>query len=289
MIKKKTVVSIVIVSFNTKDLLVSCLNSIEKFADVPYEVIVSDNGSTDGTIEEIKKLKNVHLIENNANIGFARGNNVARAFSKGKYVLFLNPDTLLKEHVLSTTVEYLEGNTDVGAVTCKVVLQSGELDKDTRRSFPTPWVALTHFSGFDRLFPHSKFFAKYWYGYLDENKTHEIEALQGAYFLVNRDILNKVGWFDEDYFLDGEDIDLCWKIKEAGYKLMYIPAVSIIHIKKGSKSKHRSLRSVTGGVDAMGIFYRKRLQKRYPMPVNVMVLLGIKLLRFVRVTKFYLS
>lgn len=289
----KPLVSIVIVSFNTKDLLKDCLHSIEEFSDVPVEVIISDNGSTDGTIEYLKKFKtkifSVTLLENNSNLGFAKGNNAAKSYANGKYVLFLNPDTILRGNVLSQTVDFLEENKDVAAITPKVVLPNGELDKDTRRTFPTPFVALTHFSGLDRLFPKSKLFSKYWYGYLREDETHEIEALQGAYFLIKKDVLDKVFWFDEDYFLDGEDIDLCFKIHDAGYRIYYYPKVSILHIKKGSKSKNRSLRSIVGGVKAMEIFYRKRMWSRYPLPLNLLVLLGIKILVFIRTAKYYLK
>ena len=287
--KNQPLVSIVIVSFNTKDLLVSCLNSIKELGDVSHNIFVSDNGSIDGTVEALKKRKDVELVENSANLGFARANNVVRNRKIGKYVLFLNPDTLLQKSVLSETVNYLQENKDVGALTCKVVLPDGSFDKDTTRSFPTPFVALTHFLGFDRVFPRSKIFSKYWYGYLDHEKPQEIDSLQGAYFLARRNVLDKVEWFDEDYFLDGEDIDLCWKIKEAGYKIIYYPFVSIVHIKKGSKSKNKTVRSVTGGVEAMKIFYRKRLWSRYPIFVNILVIFGINILKFVRTIKCYLK
>lgn len=288
MTKNNPLVTIVIVSYNTKDLLIACLDSIEKFSDVSHEIIISDNGSIDGTIEALRK-REVTLIENNRNLGFSKGNNIAKEKAQGEYILFLNPDTLLHEKVLSRTINYLKTHKAVGAITCKVLLPNGTLDPDTRRSFPTPWVALTHFSGLDRIFKKSPVFSRYWYGYLSPEKSHEIDALQGAYFLTRKELLNEVGWFDEAYFMDGEDIDLCWKIWQAGYSIMYFPEVSITHIKKGSKSKNRSLRSVMGGVNAMETFYRKRLQTRYPFLLNVFVLIGIKMLRFLRIIKYYLS
>jgi GT2 family glycosyltransferase len=168
------------------------------------------------------------------------------------------------------------------------VLPSGTLDKDTRRSFPTPWVALTHFSGLDKLFPKSKLFSKYWYGYLPENETHEVDVIQGAFALARREVLDSVGWYDEDYFLDGEDIDLCWKIKSRGWKIVYLPEVSITHIKKGTKSKFKSLERRMAGVDSMEIFYKKRLWKKYPWLINILVIIGINFIRLVRMVKFYI-
>lgn len=284
----KPLVSIVIVSYNTKELLLKCIESVEKYAKVSHEIIVSDNGSTDGSIEALKRKK-VVLLENNANLGFSKGNNVARHVAQGEYILFLNPDTLFQKDVLERTTSYLADHSAVGAITCKVELPDGSLDRDTRRSFPTPFVALTHFSGLDRVFPTSPTFARYWYGFIPDTKEHEIDALQGAYFLAKKAVLDKVGWFDEDYFLDGEDIDLCWKIRAVGYKIVYSPETSITHIKKGSKSKNKSLKSVTGGVNAMETFYKKRLWSRYPLVLNLVVILGISLLRVIRTAKYYLS
>ncbi len=285
----KIKVSIVIVSYNTKELLLSCIASIKKFADVSYEIIISDNGSTDGTLEALTKIKEVVLVENKVNLGFAKGNNAAKKISKGEYILFLNPDTLLHKNALSESVSYLNKNKKTGALTCKVVLLDGSLDKDTRRSFPTPFIALTHFSGLDRIFPKSPLFSRYWYGYADENITQEIDALQGAFLLSPKKVLDSIGWFDEDYFLDGEDIDLCWKIKNLHLKVIYFPKVSITHIKKGSKKKNKSLKSVTGGVTAMQLFYEKRLSAQYPFYVNGLVLFGIQILKFIRTIKYYLS
>lgn len=281
--------SIVIVSFNTKDLLLACIESVIKnTAGIDYEIIVVDNGSTDGTVEQIQNAK-VKIIKNKTNLGFARGNNRAKILTGGKYVLFLNSDTIVGEGTLQRTVAFMDENPQVGAVTCKTVLPNGNLDPDARRAFPTPWVAFTHFLGLDRVFPKSRLFAKYWYGYKSADKIQEIDVLQGAFFLTRRWVLDEVGWFDEDYFLDGEDIDLCWKIKERGYKIVYYPDASIVHIKKASKKKVKSLQSAIGGVRAMEIFYKKRLARKYNFIVNFLVLLGIGLLKFVRFVKFKLG
>lgn len=293
----KPILSIVVLSFNTKDILRDCLDSLEKVRkEFDFEVIVVDNGSVDGSVEMVKKNFDwVEIIELEENVGFARGNNKARNRVKGKYVLFLNSDTIMQKNTLSVSVAQLEKDATIGALTCKVVLPSGVLDKDTRRSFITPWIGLTHiYLRLDRIFPRSKLFAKYWYGYIDENETHEIDAMQGAFFLTRKEILDKVDWFDEDYFLDGEDIDLSWKIKEAGYRNVYFPKVSIIHIRGASKGKNKSYHKVPladklkyrlAGVNSMEIFVRKRLWGKYPKVFLYFVILGVKLLKIIRIVK----
>jgi len=299
--KKKPNLSIIILNYNTKGLLKDCLISLEKVkSEASFEVIVADNGSADGSCEMLKKdFGWVKLVENNANIGFAAGNNRAKDYCKGENVLFLNTDTIVHKGTLKKCLEYLHKNKKVGALTCKLDLLDGGVDKDARRSFPTPWVSLTHLVlGLDKIFPKSPLFAKYWYGYIPEDETHEVDAIQGAFFLVRKKILNKVGWFDEDYFLDGEDIDLCWKIGEAGWKIIYYPEVSIIHLKGATKGKNKKVKKKAplaerikfraSGVTSMEIFYRKRLWNKYPLLLNLLIIAGIKCLRVLRIAKMLL-
>jgi len=297
---KKKELTIVILNYNTKEVLKDCLESLTAIHDkTGFEIIVVDNGSSDGSVAMVKSYyPNVRCLKNRSNLGFARGNNAAKKYVKSKYVLFLNTDTIFKDKVLDKSLEYMKKDEKIGALTCKLVLLNGELDKDTRRSFPTPWVAFTHFSGLDKLFPKSRLFARYWYGYLSPEEIHEVDAIQGAFFLTKKNILDKVGWFSEDYFLDGEDIDLCWKIKKLGYKLVYFPKVSIIHLKGVTKGKNKStniknkserLKYVLAGVNAMEIFYKKYLEKNYNIVVNIFVFAGIKILKSFRYLKVQLE
>lgn len=291
---KKPELSIVILTYNTKELLEDCLNSVlEKKDEVGFEIIVSDNDSTDKTGQMVKeKFPEVKYLKGE-NAGFSKGNNRTRDHVKGELVLFLNPDTVVKKDTLKETVRYLKKHDGVGAVSCKLVLPNGELDKDTRRSFPTPWVAFTHLVlRADRLFPKSKLFSQYWYGYIDEDKVHEVDALQGAYFLTYKKILDEVGWFDEDYYFDGEDLDLSYQIKKAGYKLIYYPKVEIMHLKgvtKGKVKKYRKkiplkqrLKLRMAGMNSMERFYRKNLWDRYPVLFNWFVVLGIRIFKLIR-------
>jgi len=276
--------SIIILNYNTKDLLSNCLDSLYAARnEVDFETIVVDNASSDGSTDMVEsKFKWVTLIKSDKNIGFSAGNNLAKSVAKGKYILFLNSDTLMKKGTLKRCVQYLEDNEEVGAMTCRTLLPDGSDDKDARRSFPTPWVALTHFSYLDRIFPTSKLFSKYWYGYLSTDVEHEVDVLQGAFFLSPKSILDEVGWFNEEYFLNGEDIDLSWCIKNKGWKIIYYPDVSIIHIKKGTKKTNRKLQVEMSGVKAMEIFYRKRMWMRYPLLVNWFVMMGIMAMKVIR-------
>lgn len=291
---KKVELSVVILNYNTKELLEDCLNSVKKYMDeVPMEVIVSDNASTDESAKTIRtKFPWVKLLEG-PNEGFSKGNNRARPDVNGKMVLFLNPDTVVHKSVFEKTVRYLREHAEVGALTCKLVLPSGELDKDTRRSFPTPWVAFTHLVlRADKFFPKSPLFGQYWYGYIPDTATHEVDAIQGAFFLTWKKILDQVGWFDEKYFFDGEDLDLCFQIHKAGYKLIYFPEVYIDHLKGVTKGKVKKWRHKVdlkqrmklrmAGMNSMERFYRKNLWKRYPLLFSWFVILGIRTFKVVR-------
>lgn len=287
MIKPK--LSVIILNYNTKELLSDCLNSVKKYMDeVPMEVIVSDNSSTDGSPEMIKKnFPWVKYVEG-PNEGFSKGNNRAKDLVQGEMVLFLNPDTVVHKDVFAKTVRYLEEHPKVGAVTCKLVLANGEMDKDIRRRFPTPWVS------FQKLvLGRSRY---YYYEDIPESSTHEVEAIQGAFFLTYKKLLDKVGWFDERYFFDGEDVDLCFQINKAGYTLVYYPDVYITHLKGVTKGKVKKWRHKLtdaqrkklrlSGVASMELFYRKNLWKKYPLWFNYFVILGInlfKVIRYVRV------
>lgn len=298
---KNPTLSIVILSFNTKEITKDCLASLRKVKDeISFETIVSDNGSSDASVEMIKEeFPEVKVIENGENLGFSKGNNKAKGLAKGKYILFLNTDTIVKKGTLSETIKYMEAHSEIGALSCRLVLPNGSLDRDARRGFPTPWVSLTHFSGLDRIFPNSRLFAKYWYGGVAEDAIQEVDVIQGAYFLAPKKVLDKVGWFDEDYYLNGEDIDLCWKIKKAGFKVIYYPKVEITHIKGVTKGKNAETRKKVdlkskikfrmSDVTSMEIYYRKRLWGSYPLALNLLVLTGIKLLKLFRLTKLILT
>lgn len=284
--------SIIIVSYNTKDVIGECLESIQANAGeiISYEVIVVDNNSSDDSVEYLKNnFKDVITIANKENSGFSRANNIGLKRAQGRYLLFLNPDTVVQKDTLGIMVEFMDRHKDAGAATCKVELPSGEIDDASHRGFPTPWNAFFHFSGIAKLFPKSTFFNGYHLGWKDLDKVHEIDSLAGAFMIVRREAGDEVGWWDEDYFFYGEDIDFCYKLKEAGWKIYYIPTVSILHIKgvSGGLKKHSQkittatketrIRATSWRFDAMRIFYRKHYFDKYPKILTWLVLQGIGL------------
>lgn len=290
--KNKIKLTIIILNHNTKQLTLDCLDSLEKCKnEIPFEVIVSDNGSTDGSIDAIMERHRWAKIIKGPNISFSNGNNRARKYTNGEYVLLLNSDTIVFKNTLKKCVEYIEKHKDVGALTCKLVLEDGTLDKDVRRRFPTPWLS------FQRLFLGNG--KLYWYDDFEENKIHEVETIQGAFFLTKKSILDEVGWLDEGFIFDGEDLDLSFQIHKRGYKIIYYPEVKTLHLKGATKGKIKEtsknvdlnlkLNRVMQGVNSMEYFYRKNLWSRYPVIFNLFVLLGIKILKLIRLVKFKIS
>ncbi|EKD57856.1 MAG: WsbD [uncultured bacterium] len=289
--------SIIIVSFNTKELLKSCLNSvIGSSKEFQTEIFVVDNNSSDNTAAMIKKdYPQIKLIANKKNLGFSKANNQALKLAKGKYVLILNPDTKLAPDTISEMIKFMEKDPKIAVSTCRVELPNGQIDRDCRRHFPTPWRAFCHFSKLAKLFPHSKLFNQYYFGYLSPATEHEIDSCVGAFMMVRQSIVKKVGLFDEDFFFYGEDLDWCWRFKDAGYKIMYTPRTKIIHYKgaaSGMKQTSQHLtkasidskkRALTESVRAMEIFYKKHYLLKYPFFINWLVLISLKILLRIRI------
>ncbi len=275
---ENTDLSIIIVSYNTQKLLKQCLESLS--GNKP-EVIVVDNGSTDGTVENLKsQISNVRLIENKQNLGFAKGNNIGIKKTQGKYILLLNSDTVVEGNTINEMLGFMEDNPKVGAATCRVELPNGKLDPACHRGFPTPWASLTYFLGLERLFPKSKIFGQYHLGFLPMDKPHEIDSPSGAFYLVRREVIDKVGMLDEDYFMYGEDLDWSYRIKQAGWKIMYYPDVKIIHYKKqsGRAGEDIKTRKETDRYfyETMKTFYRKHYACKYPAIIDNLIMLAIE-------------
>ncbi|MEK7166287.1 MAG: glycosyltransferase family 2 protein, partial [Patescibacteria group bacterium] len=197
-----------------------------------FEIIVVDNNSTDGTCEIITKDYTwVTLVKNAKNVGFSKANNLGVKKSKGEVVLFLNPDTIVPAKTLEFVRKILLDDKSAGIATCKVLLPDGGLDDASHRGFPTPWRAFTFFLGLGTLLPRSNIFNGYHLGYQDLHRLHQIDACAGAFLMIKRVVGQAVGWFDEDYFWYGEDLDLCFRVKKNGYKVLFVPDVSIFHYK----------------------------------------------------------
>ena len=262
--------SIIILSYNVKKLLLDCLASIPRHQD--WEIIVADNGSTDGTTQTVKQA-----FSTGGNLGFAAGNNVGIKKSSGEFILLLNPDTIVYPNTIETVLKYVESHPDVGAATCRVELPDGTLDYSCHRGFPTPGGALLHFLGLRR---YSTYTAQ-----SISSTIHEIDALTGAFALIRRIAGEQVAWLDEDYFWNGEDIDFCYKLKEAGWKVIYIPDVKITHFKGSSAmaTPETKKRWAANSTEVMALFYRKHLAQKYPFFINWIVYSGVWVLGKMRI------
>lgn len=297
-----TLLSIIILTYNTKDITLEAVKSIEEnypkeVESKKIEVIVADNASTDGTLEFFKeyrkrtKIKSFYIIDNGGNIGFAAGNNKGIPYAKGKYVLFLNSDTIVYKETLNYMLNFMEKNPDVGAASCKLINKDGIIDFNCHRGFPTPWNSFCYFLGLQRLFPKSRLFAGYTQGWKDLNMTHEVDAIEGAFMIMPYSVGKKVNWWDEDYFFYGEDLQFCYNIKKLGYKIFYVGQVSITHIGGASSGiKKKTANITTANVEAkrkiqearfnaMKIFYKKNYKKVYPSWVYFLVINGIDYLK----------
>lgn len=290
--------SIIILTYNTKQITLDAVESIEKnypqeVSSGAFEVIVCDNASTDDTAETFAaykkktKIKTFHFVDNGGNIGFGAGNNKGVPYAKGRYILFLNPDTISYPKTLSYMVDFMDKHPEAGAASCKLINKDGKLDFNCHRGFPTPWNAFCYFSGLQRMFPRSRIFAGYTQGWKDLSTNHEVDVIEGAFMIMPKAVGEKVGWWDDDYFFNGEDIQFCYDIKKLGYKIYYVGEVNIMHIGGAASGIKKSGQAVTTAnveqkrkmqnarFQAMKIFYKKNYAKVYPAPVMWAVYKGI--------------
>lgn len=252
----ETKLSVVIVNYNVKYLLEQCLRSVQAATNgFDAEIWVVDNASTDGSIEYLRpRFPDVRFIENTDNPGFARANNQALRTCRGEYVLLLNPDTIVGDS-LRTLCYFMDGCSEAGAIGVKMINGRGAFLPESKRSFPSPWVAFCKLFGLSKLFPRSRRYAAYSLPYLSPDKQHEVEVLSGAFMLLRHEALDRVGLFDESFFMYGEDIDLSYRIVLGGYKNYYIPE-RVLHY-KGESTAYADKKYLNAFYDAMLIFYRK--------------------------------
>lgn len=296
--------SVIIVNYNTRNLLDDCLDSL--LAAVPptngLEIIVVDNASSDGSQEMVrKKYPQVQLIASAENRGFSAANNLGAAQANGRSLLFLNSDTVLSEEALVQPLDYLDAHPNAGAVTVRLIYPNGERDPDNHRGFPTPWNAMCHFSGLGRLFPGSPRFNGYFQTYADFDQTHVVPVIAGSFMMMPRSVYDQLGGWDEAYFFYGEDIDMCYRINEAGYEIIYFPHVEVLHYKGASSGlrkesadiarppKETRVKVARESVRAMELFYEKFYSDKYSRPVTGVVLAGIRARGQLRILKHQLT
>ncbi len=289
--------AIVIVSYNTRDLLRDCLRSIGSGGVVcTLDIWVVDNVSRDGSAAMVRaEFPGVHVIDSPRNGGYAYANTLAvRELGVGScgaganaptpnsqlptpdYVLLLNPDTIVPPGALDALVSFMEAHPAVGACGPKLLLGDGSLDVACRRSFPTPEIAFYRMTGLSRLFPRSPRFGRYNLSHLDPDLQTEVDAVVGACMLVRGAVVREVGLLDEAYFMYGEDLDWAYQIKQYGWKIMYVPSVTVHHYKRAS-SRQRPFPSLRAFYAAMRVFHRKHYAATTPVPLNLLIELGITL------------
>lgn len=296
----KTNLSVIILSYNTKKLtqkcVISLIDCLSKNKGLETEIIIVDNGSRDGSAETIKKIQitkskisniKFKITLNKENIGYAKANNQGLKIASGKYILFLNSDTIVKEVDFNKLISYFENRPEVSVLTVKVLLPNGSIDPASHRGFPTVWNSFCYLSKLEKLFGNvyllNRIFGGYHLKHLNLSTIHEIDSGSGAFYLTRKDILNKVNGFDEKFFMYGEDIDLSFQIKELGYKIIYYPSYTVIHLKHASGletiDRVRKKETKKYFYDAMKIFYKKHYQSKYPNSLNKIVYLIINILK----------
>ncbi|MDX1446465.1 glycosyltransferase family 2 protein [Lishizhenia sp.] len=269
-------ISVVIVNYNVEYFLEQCLNSAFKSLEkVSGEIFVVDNNSIDGSVEMVrKKFPAAKVIANKDNVGFSKANNQAMRIAKGKYVLLLNPDTVVEEDTFEKCVNFMDAHPDAGGLGVRMIDGKGKFLPESKRGLPTPAVAFYKIFGISKLFPKSKKFGQYHLGYLDEFETNEVEILSGAFMLMSNEALQKVGLLDETFFMYGEDIDLSYRIIQGGFKNYYFPETQIIHY-KGESTKKSSINYVFVFYRAMVIFAEKHFSQKNAKVFSFLINLAI--------------
>jgi GT2 family glycosyltransferase len=281
-----TDLGIVILNWNTSALLRRCLETVLENEGVSFRVIVVDNASTDDSVAMVRReFPSVEVIESQINGGYPYGNNLglrALGYADGgrpsradapRYALLLNPDTEVPQGALAGMVGFMDSRPDVGVAGPKLILSDGSLDKACRRSFPTPLVSFYHFSKLAKLFPNSPRFARYNMTYVDPDVEIEVDSVVGAYMQVRREAIETSGLLDETFFMYGEDLDWAFRIKKAGWKVVYHPQVVVRHVKRAASRKSKKAQYEFWR--AMLIFYRKHYQATTPRWLHSLVMLGL--------------
>lgn len=270
--------SIIIVNYNVQHFLEQCLHSVFKAVkNDDAEIFVVDNNSVDGSVLMVKeKFPQVKLIENKKNTGFSFANNQAIKQAKGEYVLLLNPDTVVEEDTFEKVISFMNSHPEAGGLGVKMLDGKGNFLPESKRGLPTPSVAFYKIFGFSKLFPKSKTFGRYHLGFLDEDATNEVEILSGAFMLIRKSVLDKIGLLDETFFMYGEDIDLSYRIIKAGYKNYYYPETRIIHY-KGESTRKSSVNYVFVFYRAMVIFAEKHFSQNNAKTFSALINFAIYL------------
>jgi GT2 family glycosyltransferase len=250
--------SVIIVNFNAREFLKQCLFSVISAAEnIDCEIFVVDNNSEDGSVGMIKnEFPDVKLIINTVNSGFSAANNQAIKKSQGRFVLLLNPDTIVEKDTFSKCIDFMNMHTDAGALGIRMINGEGKFLPESKRAFPTPGIAFFKTFGLSFLFPKSQLLNKYYLPQIDILETALTEVISGAYMFIRRETLGKSGLLDEDFFMYGEDIDLSYRLLQTSYNNYYFPLASIVHF-KGKCTSGVGYKDILQFYDSMRIYVRK--------------------------------
>jgi GT2 family glycosyltransferase len=278
--------SVVIVNYNVKHFLEQCIHSVyAALHAIEAEIFVVDNNSVDGSVQTIEsRFPDVKLIANKENLGFSKANNQAIREARGEYILLLNPDTVISEDTLVKTIAFMDANSNAGSLGVKMIDGRGNFLPESKRALPTPSVAFYKTFGISKLFPKSHRFGKYHLTYLSKDETNEVDILPGAFMLIRKEVLDKIGLLDETFFMYGEDIDLSYRIQQAGYKNYYFPETTIIHY-KGESTKKTSVNYVFVFYNAMLIFARKHYSQKNIRALQLLIRFAIYFRAFLAIIR----
>lgn len=278
-------ISIIVSTFNTKKLLKKNISSIyEAIKDLNFEVIVIDDASNDNTTEMvINHFPKVKLITNKKNLGYSKSYNLGTKAAKGKYILHLNSDVLFQRNSsFKRMIDIMEYDKNVGIIGCKIIKSNGKLDLPCKRSLPTPANIFFQSIGLAKLFPKNKYFGNYYLTYLDDNQTIEVGCIMGAFMFVKKEVFNKIGYLDENFFMYGEDVDFCYRAKKNGWKIIYFPKIKIKHLHGGTTSNSR-FKYIWHFHYSMFQYYNKHHAKKNIFLLNIIIYEGI-IFRFLLVS-----
>lgn len=270
-------ISICIVNWNTKDLLYNCIDSIQKkTSGVSYEIIVVDNNSDDCSAEMVKEhFPHCKLIASNKNNGFSRGNNLGIQEATGKYILFLNPDTVLATNALYGMFQFMESCPEVGAVGCKLLNPDGSVQFICARTYPTLFNQFCYLMMINRLLPMSQMFSTVEMSYWDHRDSRDIDCLTGACIFARKIIIDDLKGFDEKFYMYAEEVDLCYRIKKAGWKLHFLASEGIYHLEgASSKQKPQKYFSTLAQRESNRYFFLKHFGKMYAWMYTSIIFFG---------------
>jgi len=282
---KEPNISICIVTYHSKDLLRDCLQSLRENTTLDNEVIVVDNGSQDGVGQMLQQeFPGIQFLANDSNLGYTIPMNHALRQANGRCLLQLNPDTLILPQSLENLVEFLDAHPEAGICGPKVLNRDRSLQKPCRRGEPTPWAVLTYFLGLSKLFPKSRLFGQYLMSYMGEDETHLVAGVSGSCMLVRRAVIDQIGYLDERFFAYQEDADFCFRARQSGWQVYYVPTAQIVHFGGYGGSRVQPYRSIYEWHKSYFLYYRKHLAQDHIFVFNWFFYLAMLIKLFITLT-----